>query len=319
MPERPPGPPWLSLEGQLIHLRERGLTVPDSVKARHYLAQIGFHRLSGYWDAFRERSKVDRRALEHFKPGARFDDAVNLYVFDKKLRLLAMDALERIEVAVRVAIAHALGEHDPAAYLQPHLFHPSFSQRIDPTTGLTAHHRWLARQALLVTRSREDFVLQHRERYGLPLAIWVASEVWDFGCLSQLFAGMRQEDQDVISRSYGVSNGRVLASWLHSLNYLRNVCAHHSRLWNRNIVIRPKLPPAEQVPALAAFEANEHAQTRAFLLLCICHHMIRTINPASTWGRRMKRLLDDEFPRLEHLGLDLWSLGADSSWRLWEW
>ncbi len=312
------------------------MRVSDEAKARDYLDRIGYYRLSGYWFAFRERSglccpwpprrgesdkrrKHDRIPLDHFKPGTRFEDAVALYVFDKKLRLLAMDALERIEIALRVDMSHLLGERDPVAYIRPDCFHESFGRTIDPATGLSRHHLWLGKQAALINRSREEFVLHHKARYGLPLPIWVACEVWDFGCMSTLFGGMEETDQDAIARRYGISNGRVFASWIRSLNYLRNVCAHHSRLWNRNIVDQPKLPPISEAPELAAFHGNQHLQARAFLLLCICQHLMNRINPMSSWGHRLKRLLDEEFPMLCPLGLNLAGMGVDEGWRLREW
>ncbi|WP_308701643.1 Abi family protein [Pseudomonas poae] len=114
--------------------------------------------------------------------------------------------------------------------------------------------------------------------------LWVVCGLWDFGTLSTLYSGMTEGDQDEISTAYGISNGRVFASWLRSLNYLRNVCAHHSRLWNRNIIDQPKLPPAEQVPALSVFHEDAHRGARPFMLLCITHHLMRAINPASSWG-----------------------------------
>ncbi|WP_340138883.1 Abi family protein, partial [Vibrio vulnificus] len=77
--------------------------------------------------------------------------------------------------------------------------------------------------------------MHNKNKHGLPLPIWLACEVWGFGALSLLFAGMKEEDQDLISPKFGLSNGRVPAKWLRSRNYLRNVCAHHSRLWNRNV------------------------------------------------------------------------------------
>ncbi len=216
-------------------------------------------------------------------------------------------------------ISHLLGARDPAAYLQPDCFHGSFGRTLDPATGLTPHHLWLGKQAALINRSREDFVLHNKAKYGLPLPIWVACEVWDFGCMSTLFGGMLESDQDAIAHSYGIGNGRIFASWLHSLNYLRNVCAHHSRLWNRNMVIRPRLPSLAEAPELEFFHGNEHGQTRAFFLLCICHHLIRRINPPSSWGRRLKTLLDRDFPSLDHVGLNLGAMGVDEGWRLREW
>ncbi|MBK9348070.1 MAG: Abi family protein [Burkholderiales bacterium] len=218
--------PWMSIADQLAQLKSRGMHVSDEAKATDYLERIGYYRLSGYWYDFRMRSayspldpvtggkpkkvRIERPVLDEFKPGTRFHDAVDLYVFDKKLRLLVLDALERIEVALRVDLSHRLGERDAFAYLKPDLFHENFSSKLDPTSGLTRHHEWLTKHAALVARSRETFMVHNKKKYGLPLAIWVACEVWDFGCMSTLFAGLKSEDQDAIAQAYGVPDGRVI-------------------------------------------------------------------------------------------------------------
>ena len=301
----------------------------DRVKALDCLQRIGYYRLSGYWFAFRQRSplfspwplppnqtkkpKPTTETLDDFKPAATFQNAVDLYVFDKKLRMLAMDALERIEIALRVDVAHTLGQLDAFAYLKSDLFHGDFSQVLDKQSGLTKHHSWLAKHAQLIGRSKEEFVNHNKTRYGQPLAIWVACEVWDFGTLSTLFGGMREAEQDAIASRYGLRNGRVFATWLRSLNYLRNVCAHHSRLWNRNIVDQPKLPAAAVVPWVAQFEGNAHATARCYLLICMLRHLLGVINPTSSWPHRMKAHLQS-FPDLDHLGLNRLGMGAADGW-----
>lgn len=321
--------PWLSLEAQLAKLQSRGMQVSDPARALGYLHRIGYYRLSGYWFAFRERSgpccvlearggqrrgKVETVALDGFKPGTTFQNAVDLYVFDKALRLLVTDALERVEIALRVDVSHTLGQLDTFAYLQPGLFHHKFSQELNRDTGLTRHHEWLTKHAQLILRSKEEFVAHNRNRYGLPLAMWVACEVWDFGTLSTLFGGMREAEQDAVAAKYGVRNGRVFATWLRSLNYLRNVCAHHSRLWNRNVVDQPKLPSSDEMPWVASLAGNAHSQARCFLLLLILKQMLAVINPSSSWPERMRAHLAS-FPALDHLGLNLGGMGAQADWQ----
>lgn len=323
--------PWKSFDEQLLQLQARGLRIDDWNLAREHLDRIGYYRLSGYWYSFREQwgkhcplndqsgkpSKVaviEHAVQENFKEGACFQDAVKLYVFDKQLRLLVLDALERIEIALRVDISHTLGQWDSFAYLKPEYFHSSFSRDLDPKTGLTPHHKWLSKHAELINRSKEEFVQHNRKTYGLPLAIWVTCEVWDFGCLSTLFSGLREAEQDAIARQYSIRNGRVFASWLRSLNYLRNICAHHSRLWNRNIADQPKLPPDHEIIWVGAFTHDTHARARCFLLLCIVRHLLRTINPRSSWPERVRSHLAN-VPPLSHLGLNLGSMGAPLNWQ----
>lgn len=320
--------PWLSFEDQLDRLIGRGMTITDRALALKCLSRIGYYRLSGYCYAFRERTgnvvllddgkkpskvKLTRLVTDDFKPGATFQNAVDLYVFDKQLRLLTMDALERIEIGLRVDITHSLSALDPFAYTRPDLLHGDFSAKINQKTRLSRHQEWLGRHDQLISRSKEDFIQHGKHHYGLPLPLWIAAEVWDFGTMSTLFSGMREAEQDAISAKYGISNGRTFASWLRSLNYLRNVCAHHNRLWNRNIVDQPKLPPVTEVPWAAPFVGNAHAQARCYLLLCITRHLLQVVNPRSTWPERMKQHLQ-QFPPLSHMGLNDAGMGTHANW-----
>lgn len=326
---------WLSYNDQLDRLIERGLNVSQRHKALSYLQRLSYYRLSGYWFDFRERSEVccpiprennkkgkpktNRLALDEFKEGASFKDVIALYVFDKKLRLLVMDAIERIEIALRVDIAHLLGEYNSVAYLNKSHFHEGFSVHLDASKGVTKHHDWLSKHAQLINRSREAFILHNKKKYGLPLPIWVACEVWDFGTLSTLYAGLKPDDQDKISSKYGISNGKEFSTWLRSLNNLRNICAHHSRLWNRNIADQPKLPPVDEFPLGEHFKSDPHGLARPFLLICICQHFVKVINPNSTWGERVLTLLKNEFPDLRHLGLTLKGMGVFDGWQDLNW
>lgn len=320
---------WKSYDEQLDLLIARGMQVPDRNKALSYLGKIGYYRLSGYWYPFRHGGKcvvLDKNFKkpqkvkevfqynDQFIDGATFKNAVELYVFDKKLRLLVMDALERIEIAFRADIAHLLGEKDRFAYLDPKHFHDKFSVELNPQKCLTKHHEWLSKQARLISRSKEEFIKHNRDKYGFPIPIWVTCEVWDFGAMSNLYDGMLEADQDKISLKYGVDSGRVFATWLRSLNYLRNVCAHHCRLWNSNIIDQPKLPTNDEVVSLIAFKGQDRLIARPFLLLCLIQHLLSKINPSSTWWSKVGTLLNTDFPDLSHLNLDLSSMGVDANW-----
>jgi abortive infection bacteriophage resistance protein len=110
--------PPLSLPDQLQLLISRGLTVSDQAEASHYLTYIGYYRLSGYALPFQKGgSGADRH---DFKPGTTFTQILERYVFDRRLRLLVMDAVERIEVAIRAALSNAIApQHGAHWYLNP--------------------------------------------------------------------------------------------------------------------------------------------------------------------------------------------------------
>lgn len=308
--------PWLSFEDQLQQLEERGLGVTDRVSAVSYLDRVGYYRLSGYWYPFREnQAGAGMGKKDSFIPGTRFSDALNLYVFDKKLRLLVLDALERIEVAIRVDIAHRLGERDTFAYEHARWFDGKFTQR-GRNGEAGGHEKWLARYNGLVARSKETFIKHYQSKYGLPLPIWVAIEVWDFGAMSILFAGMKRTDRDWIGAKYGVADGRVFASWLRSLNYIRNLCAHHSRLWNRNVVDQARFPDASTAGDLANFINDPHAVSRPFAYFCILQWLMREISPNSRWHQRFKDHLLG-FPKDGQGTCSLAQMGCPPQWENW--
>lgn len=297
--------PWLSFSDQLEQLRERGLQVEDSIAALDYLKRLGYYRLSGYWYPMR---RIDEKTSakqgrpvrdDYFVPGSRLEDVAKLYVFDKKLRLLALDALERIEMAVRVDVASLLGQRDPQAHENPDCLHGKFARRpfkAGPDKGKAEHDLWLAKYRSLLYRARkEPFVAHHMTHYG-RLPVWVAIKVLDFGSLSKLFSGMAHKDREAIAAIYGVPTGKAFAQWLRSFNFIRNVAAHHSRLWNINVVKLSTIPEGW---------STELKPSRPFFYFCLIQQLMRLICPNSSWDQRYKTLLADEFPGLANQQLSL--------------
>lgn len=103
--------PYLPVTAQLALIKGRGMVVSDDALAQTYLNKIGYYRLSGYWYPYRRsRCMGDETVVEdRFKDNTKFSEIVDLYVFDKKLRLLMLDIIERIEIAFRVQITLQLG------------------------------------------------------------------------------------------------------------------------------------------------------------------------------------------------------------------
>lgn len=216
-----------------------------------------------------------------------------------------MDAIERIELTVQVDIAHLLGRHDPFA----HHDHRFLDKKFVRKDGSFGYQGWLEKYHALVKRSKAEFVEHNLARYG-KLPIWVAIEVWDFGALSLFFSLMRDKDKISISQKYGLENFQSITSWLRSLNYIRNVSAHHSRLWNCNIVERSSMKGF--VDPLKSLKNQ-----RPFLYFCIMKQMLDVICPSSTWGQRFKELVD-EFPITENEAINLENMGIPENWKEWE-
>lgn len=317
--------PWKSFDEQLALLRSRGLQIEDEPGALAWLQRVGYYRLSAYWYPFRVfRHEQDAASgqirsvrTDDFMPGTTFEDAVALYDFDRKLRLLLADALERIEVSLRVEVAYRLGKVDTFAHLNPSAFHPSFSTRPSRQGNGTAFADWQAKYRGLVERSREDFVEHYRKRHGPDLPIWVAIEVWDFGAVSQLLGMMKVPDQQHIARRYGIEDWKVFASWVRSLSYLRNLVAHHSRVWNRNMVSEPSMPILTGLPWTAAFSGKRDLLAKPFVYMAIARHLVRQVSPESDWPRRVAEHLQAFPTQASQRKLEVSAMGTPSAWEGW--
>ncbi|WP_257252732.1 MULTISPECIES: Abi family protein [unclassified Endozoicomonas] len=304
--------PWKTFQQQLDLLVSRNLVVSDEAAALNHLQRIGYYRLSAYlypFRVFRIQPNFQVVKENEFVANTHFSDAVNLYIFDKNLRQLMLDALERIEVALRVDIAYLLGERDTYAYKNIDQFHPTFAGKNK------RHANWLKKYENLLKRSKEDFVKHYRHTHGADLPIWVAIEVWDFGAMSQLFSMMKVPDQRKISSKYGVTDFKVFSSWLRSLNYLRNLCAHHSRLWNRNVIDQPKLPAPGEISWCDHYLGKNDLISKPFLLINIVAHLMSIICPATKWHDRLIQQLD-EFPEIKSdRKVSINDIGLQDGWK----
>jgi abortive infection bacteriophage resistance protein len=166
----------------------------------------------------------------------------------------------------------------------------------DPNTGETQHEKWLRLHDEAFVRSREEFAKHFKRKYsGENPPIWIAAELWDFGAMSFLYSGMKKTDQTAVAKAFGVSSFDVMSSWLHCINVARNICAHHSRFWNRPNSVRPAWPSAAACPDLGHIERDTNAKARVYGLSCMCAHLLRMINPNSGWSNRFKDTVS-EFP-----------------------
>ena len=307
---------WMSFQEQLQLLKSRGMQVDDDAAALDYLERIGYYRLSGYWYPMRQ---IDKEASERqeepvrsdsFLPGSRFEDAVRLYVFDKKLRLLALDALERIEMAVRVDVAHTLGKRAPRAHEHASHLDGAFTRK--KNNGASEHERWLKKYRAQLTHSRRTTLVNHHQKVYGSLPVWVAIEIWDFGMLSKMYAGMKHDDREYIAKIYDIKDSKTLSQWLRSLNFIRNVCAHHGRLWNINVLELSNVPEE-----WSRFGLNK---ARPFFYFCLMQRLLQIICPNSSWGQRLQSLLE-EFPGPKNHTVKLEDCGAVPGWReipIWE-
>jgi abortive infection bacteriophage resistance protein len=280
--------PALPYADQQRRLIDRGLVVANPQELNHWLRHVSYYRLSAYALPFKDAAK-------HFLPGTTFEQIANLYRFDGHLRMAIMDAIERVEVAVRSAFANSMAyRYGPFGYTDPGNFAPRFN-----------HADFMDDLAKEENRSRETFVSHFRRKYTTEkhLPVWMAIELISFGRLSKVYKDLSPDIRRDIAKSLGTTDA-VAASWLHTLTYVRNLCAHHSRLWNRVLGVQPKLPnPAVWWPY--AIPDNQ----RLYCVMVILRHILKNVSPNCGWQGRLIRLFDD-YPQIP-----LASMGMPDDWR----
>ncbi len=204
-------------------LKQRNLTVNDPDEAVKTLMRINYYRLSAYTLSLKDDGR--------FKDRVTFRHICLLYEFDKKLRYILLGMLESIEVSFRSHIAYHLAHR-----------YGSMGYRDSSNFAEEKHHRaFLYDLHRSISRNDDLFAQYHRSQYGGQIPIWVVIEAISFGGLSKLFANMKNDDKKCIARNYYRIPYVYLESWLILLSYIRNICAHYGRLYNRLLKFRPRL------------------------------------------------------------------------------
>ena len=279
--------------GQLEILKDRGLTVPNEKFALHCLEHHNYYRLSAYRFTLTEIGNPDK-----FLPGTTFEELWNLYCFDRQLRLLVMEAVKRLEISVRSHWCYVLGHaYGAQAYEDPTVFY-------DPRR----HTGALAKLDEEIGRSHEDFVSHFQEKYGISRPpVWAACEIMSFGLLSRFYENIKRDKyRKTISSIYGFSPDMLKSLLEHSV-YIRNLCAHHSRLWNRRFTITVSLP--QKHPANLVASLNPPEDRLIYNTLAIMAYIVDIVEPENHWAHRLMALLrSQKLPVTQHMGFpDDWA------------
>lgn len=267
--------PAIDITAQIELLTSRGLQIADPSKAEHYLTFIGYYRLSGYFRYFHDPKRKDR-----FYDDATFDRVLDLYVFDRKLRTLILDALERIEVALKASFSHA-GSLARGPFWMCDASNFDYGQ----------HDRIMEiiRDAVAppTEKQKHIFLTHFYSKYDDPHPpSWMLMEAFSFGAVSRIYKLAKGVHRQSVAAQFNLQHG-VLESWLHALVFARNVSAHHCRLWNRTFTITPKIPKKQY---------SHWPQDSADKLYVICsmiQHMMNVIADGSQWAERLAELIDN--------------------------
>lgn len=272
--------PYLTFDEQADMLAKRGLSGSRDALLQ-CLRSVGYYRMSGYWHIFQKNNA--------FVEGTAIEDVIEIYCFDRQLRLVVLDAIERVEVYFRTQLAHKLSRDFGAFGYQ----NPEGLPRLDKKR----YQDFIDKCHVTFDRSREPFVLHYKEKYSdgdesaLP-PYWMMVNAMDFGQVVTLYKGAPVGIRREIAEELG-QKAPVIESWLLSINTVRNICAHHGRLWNRTIGTKPRIPKDSDWHTPYEVSAD-----KVFCTLVILQYLVERIVPQSGWRNRLDALFDS-YPNID--------------------
>lgn len=289
--------PALTIAQQIKQLQSRGLIIDDASYAEECLLRISYYRLSGYWWPM----QADKQA-HIFKPNSRFSDVMALYYFDRELRILLFDVIECIEIALRTKLVYYMSlEHGFWWFQKTELFThvPELAKTLSALEGE-------------LNRSKDIFIKEHGKKYKedfrFPPAI-KTMELTSFGNLSKLYGNLKPsiKPKDIIAKDFNTVNHSFLPSWLQAIAQIRNICAHHGRLWNKNLPGRPYLLPRPPAPWLVKVpQAKEHHML--YIHVCCMKYLLDAIQQNHPFKNKLMGLL------IKYPNVDLNALGFYPHW-----
>lgn len=308
--------PALTYQQQVDLLKSRGLIIDNEKRAIRHLKNISYYRLSAYMLPFK---KVDdqKKHIDSFTEGTKWDDIYNMYRFDRKFRLLIFDAIERIEISLRTQLiyqlSHKYGSH---WHTEKRIF--KAITRKDKTTGQIVPRDIYSEinqhlQEQLKSNKSTEFIKHYLSKYYDPPTppSWMSVEIMYFNQLSLILNSLKdKKDISDLADFYGLPN-EIFCSWIHTINYIRNICAHHARLWNIKIQVNPsKLKYSKSKIWITNPEIVQ--SSKIYYFMCMILYMLQTINPNSKFKMHFFELLTS-FPIIneKYMGFpDNWKLEA---------
>ena len=280
-------------ETDLVALWESpGLVFSDEAKAVRYLESIWYYRLSAYMYPF---LKVPNETHQ-YKDGTTFQQVLNLYRFDKKLRIFLLNEIEKVEIAFRRAIMNIPVQMTGDINWQTNLVLFA-NQRTFQETMNTIDREY--------TKSTEEFIKHFKNSNCDPYPpSWIFGELLTMGNVNMVYRNLKADKiRKRISHYFGLQP-IVLESWIASLTLLRKACCHYSRVWNKVSSIMP-VSPRRIAHSWISMPTNHQ---RVYLTISIIKYFLDIISPNNDMLGKMHTLFSN-YPEIE-----LAALGFPNGW-----
>lgn len=282
-----------SISDQIALLKSRGLVIRDEDEARAVLSNISYFRLACYLRYFESDHNTHT-----YNAGTTFEQVVELYTFDSKLRDIIFSAIQSIEIALRSKVVqHYSTTLGPFWFAKAKLFN---DRGIHRTSFAKLKHE--------ISRSKEDFIIEYSAKYSSPAypPAWKSMEVASFGTLSNFYSNLKDTAcKKAVAKEFALPKYDFLVSWIQCATVLRNCCAHHARVWNRRFAVNPTLPAYLPNPWIS----NRPQPIKVYSQLCYLEYLIQSITPHHPFKLQLKDLLS-QYP-----SVDTAAMGFPANWQ----
>lgn len=263
----------------------------DEHRVENYLMNIGYHRLSAYIYPFYKSPKSDLV----LKEGTTFEQVLTLYRFDKKLRILLFNEIEKIEVAIRSVLANIGCQelNDRYWMTKPEYF--ANADKFSQTLAIIEKE---------LASSKEDYIEHFRQNFieDYPPA-WMITEVLSFGNLNYIYSNIASNKLMKRIAGYFGLKPQVFTSWLTVLANLRNMCCHHARIWNRDFMLNPAEP---RKTSNAWVNTAQIDKKRIYYRLCIIRYFLSAVSQNNNFNEKVTNLLAD-FPSVDIVAMGFYN------------
>ena len=269
--------PAVSIPDQITKLKARGLAIGDEAFAIHCLSNISYYRLRAYTYPFQDNTQPNHP----FIVPVTFEQIIELYVFDRKLRSLVFDAMEKIEIAMRTQIIHQ--------FAIPYGSHWQLNETL--FRDVNRFNSQIQSLQTEISRSNETFIEHYKKTYTEPVdpPSWMSLEVSSFGLLSQMFWNLKKSPEKIaVVKHFGLNNIELLENWMLCFSHIRNTCAHHGRLWNRRLTAHITLP---KKPSNQFIQNRNILPYKPYAALCCMQYIMQSISPDTSFKDGLKALM----------------------------
>jgi abortive infection bacteriophage resistance protein len=285
--------PAITPERLLEKLKFQGLIVKqdEEPQALNYLRFVGAYRLKGYWH------HVINPITKKFPSGYSYKQLIDRCEFDRELRAATNEAIERLEVAIRSAIANYLSlKHSPHWFLNTGIFKPTakwgvgqFIKKIEDEVGRSKEKIFVA-----------HYAAQHDEPYLPPS--WSISECVSLGIWSRTYEILRDpNDKKAISMRFKIDQTDVFQSWVHAITVMRNIVAHHGQL----LKIKFRITPMGYKNASIKFSDNNSF----FSVATVINYLLLQIGLPQRWQKDLEAIFE-KYPSIHSS-----EIGFPAIWR----